>query len=104
MSIPKQLFRFRPWSVLKRDRSGGIEERKCLDGLEDGIFFCSSPRHFDDPQDNQLGGHMTGSIADMERFVRFDLAGGPELMSKKNLVVSHNCPEKLLPTRRIAKY
>ena len=82
MNFPKQLFRFRPWSVLKRDREGNVVERKCLSDLQDGVFYCSSPREFDDPQDNQLGGHMTGSLLDMGRLISHDFAGASELLRK----------------------
>jgi len=84
-NLPKHLFRFRPWSVLKRDHSGNVVERKYLDELKEGIFYCSSPRGFDDPHDNQLGAFATGSHLDMDRWLHLDMDGVPELMRKYKL-------------------
>ncbi len=53
--------------------------------LEKAEFYCSSPRNFDDPHDNQLGAFATGDNYCIDDWLLHDMAGVPYLMQKYNL-------------------
>ena len=74
---PKQLFRFRTWPKAGRNYTREL--------LEDGAFYCSGPREFDDPHDSQLGAEATGSHLDIDRWIRLDMSDIPALMRKYKL-------------------
>lgn len=76
-NIPRMLFRFRTWPATDPNRTRQI--------LEQGTLYCSSPREFDDPHDNQLGAHATGSDLDIDRWLILDMGEVPDLMRKYNL-------------------
>jgi len=56
-----------------------------LELLEEGAFYCSCPREFDDPHDSQLGAQATGSQFDIDRWIHIDMEGIPEIMQKYEL-------------------
>lgn len=72
--IPEHLFRFRTWPSANPNRTRQL--------LEEGAFYCSSPREFDDPHDSLLGAHATGGPFDLDRFATLDMAEISELMRK----------------------
>jgi len=74
---PKQLFRFRTWLKAERNYTREL--------LEEGEFYCSGPREFDDPHDSQLGAHATGSHLDIDRWILHDMQAIPVLMRKYKL-------------------
>ena len=74
---PKQLFRFRTWPATGKNYTQEI--------LEEGAFYCSGPREFDDPHDSQLGAHATGSHRDIDRWLLHDMEGIPQLLRKNKL-------------------
>lgn len=75
--IPKQLFQFRTWPATGKNHTQEI--------LEEGAFYCSGPREFDDPHDSQLGAHATGSDLDIDRWLLHDMEGIPNLLRKYKL-------------------
>src|SRR5882672_1964855 len=75
--VPPELFRFRTWPATGTNRT-----RELLESL---TFYCSSPRDFDDPHDNLLGAHATGSALDMDRFINLDMPEIAQMMRKYKL-------------------
>jgi len=76
-SIPKQLFQFKTWPATGKSRTQEM--------LEEGAFYCSGPREFDDPHDSQLGAHVTGSHLDIDRWLLHDMEGIPNLLRKNKM-------------------
>jgi hypothetical protein len=84
--IPEILFRYRSWtSALRRDGNAGVTERNYTkESLENGTFYFSSPRDFDDLHDSLLGPHATGSALDIDRFA-IQYSGLFNLMRERKL-------------------
>lgn len=74
---PEHLFRFRTWPAKGKNYTQEI--------LEEGTFFCSEPREFDDLHDSQLGAYATGSHLDIDRWLLHDMEGIPDLLRKYKL-------------------
>src|SRR6266487_2991561 len=87
--IPKVLYRFRSWSVVKPDGS----VRKSVAEVEGRFAYFSSPLRFNDPQDSSLGPEFAGGKGDLDRLVFHALADALRLARKNKCAITKLDPK-----------